>query len=159
MLLSISKTKYSAMCLSMLLRVRLIELLFLDGRLDERHDVAKVLAHRFANRLIFVRINQRPDTLVREHLGQQTFVHLAADDVHARDAALAGAGARAAPWTSSRGAILSAEFFNATSSSLTDIWGTTLPSISRPFALPMNISFTAPSSRAISTATASEFRR
>jgi hypothetical protein len=51
-----------------------------------------VLLHRAADLLKLVRVNQRANALVREHLGQQALIHAAVDEMHARHARPARGG-------------------------------------------------------------------
>ena len=65
------------------------QFLGLDRLLRQQLDRPNVLFHRAADLLVFVGVNQRADAFVGKHLRQQTFVHLAVDDVDARNAGLA----------------------------------------------------------------------
>ena len=66
------------------------ELVLLDRAADELLDGAHVAPPRAADLLVVVDVDERPDPLVREHLGEQPLVHVAVDHVDPGDARLAG---------------------------------------------------------------------
>ena len=62
----------------------------INGILGEMHDAAHILFHCTAHLLILVRVDQRADSLIGEHLREQPFVDAAIDYVHSRNACLTG---------------------------------------------------------------------
>ena len=68
------------------------EFLGVDGGLGDLEDGGDVLLLGAADLLVFVGVDHGADAFVGEHLGQQSLVLLAVDDVHAGDAVAAGGG-------------------------------------------------------------------
>ena len=68
------------------------QLVGLDGLLGQQLNGPHVLLLGGPDLLVLVRVNQRADAVVGEHLGQQAFVQRAVDDVDARHAGVAGGG-------------------------------------------------------------------
>ena len=68
------------------------QLVGLDALLGQQLDGADVLLLRRPDVLVLVRVDQRAQAVVGEHLAQQAFVQRAVDDVHARNAGVARGG-------------------------------------------------------------------
>ena len=68
------------------------QLVGLDGLLGQQLNGPHVLLLRGPDMLVLVRIDQRPEAVVGEHLAQQALVQGAVDDVDARNAGGAGRG-------------------------------------------------------------------